>query len=520
MSKYYLIFLIFLLSFTYAENMYNIDSGTYEFNVSKQIILQDSGNSIEIRFLSYTNFSDSQILQANEKIVDSQGHLFYPKYELDSYGNKYCVFEINNPDKNLQFEGYYKVKTNSKLLLDETLLITGEDDFSKNSTLILSDTENIVNLSNSIKSDKFYKTIFELDNWIKKNIKYEIRQTFVSGDVYSSEEMYQLKKGFCVEHANLAAAVLRNKGIPARIVVGIAYTGNKWGMHAWLELKHPNGEWISYDPTYHELGFLSASHIKQGVFRDYTEVKDTIKADFSLDNVIFKLNEDPLDINVIELDSESVNTNIQLIYPKVLPSDSDFNICVVNTENNLIIAPIKIMMHPDFKLNINELIYLDSENCYKFKVPETTHKTEYGYYIEFLDKDINDLLVVESSLPIITIKDISSIAENDSLQVIFNIDSDKNLEIGISSDGKFNEIQYFNIIRGQNNIEYNTILDDENVITLTINYNEFLLHNVKINISQNNVINNTPDSKMIYYIIFGVIILFIFVIILLFKQFK
>ncbi|MDD1475246.1 transglutaminase-like domain-containing protein, partial [Dolichospermum sp. ST_sed4] len=79
------------------------------------------------------------------------------------------------------------------------------------------------------------------------------------------------KKGVCDEFANMAAAMLRAKKIPTRIVMGITYDGQIWGNHAWIEVYHQPKGWIPSDPTFREAGFVDATHIKIASFDDVTK---------------------------------------------------------------------------------------------------------------------------------------------------------------------------------------------------------------------------------------------------------
>ena len=63
----------------------------------------------------------------------------------------------------------------------------------------------------------------------------------------SALEVLDQRAGDCNEHAALMAALARAVGLPARVVVGVVYTGKGFFYHAWNEVWV--GRWISLDPV-------------------------------------------------------------------------------------------------------------------------------------------------------------------------------------------------------------------------------------------------------------------------------
>lgn len=57
--------------------------------------------------------------------------------------------------------------------------------------------------------------------------------------------------GDCTEHAVLTVALARAVGLPARMVVGLVYTGGAFGYHAWNEIYV--GEWVEMDPSWGQM---------------------------------------------------------------------------------------------------------------------------------------------------------------------------------------------------------------------------------------------------------------------------
>ena len=80
----------------------------------------------------------------------------------------------------------------------------------------------------------------------------------------SAGEVAKSLEGDCTEHAVLLAAMLRVKGIPSRVVVGLVYVeinnAPVFGGHMWTEA-NLGGKWVPLDATLGN-GGTGAAHIK------------------------------------------------------------------------------------------------------------------------------------------------------------------------------------------------------------------------------------------------------------------
>lgn len=72
----------------------------------------------------------------------------------------------------------------------------------------------------------------------------------------------ETKKGVCDEYTVLFMALVRALGIPTRYVSGVAYSNiNKdFGNHAWAEV-YNGEEWVPFDTTFGQFGWLDATHV-------------------------------------------------------------------------------------------------------------------------------------------------------------------------------------------------------------------------------------------------------------------
>jgi len=522
-----IIFFLFIAGNIYALNIYEYSSLTTSFTLSKTLSFDKTGSYLEVKSLSFMSADESKIQDINELLVDSRGVVFYPVYETDKYGNRYAVFELSGViDTEYTFIGKYNIKTIANPFIEEQQLnnnVYYSDDFTKETKLIKPFTPNAVGLSKQVKKDDFYATLLALNEWITENITYEIRPDFLSGIVYDSEQMFVKKKGYCVEYSNIAAAALRSLGIPTRIVVGIVNTTETWGMHAWLEVMDPEGNWVGFDPTYHEIGFLDATHIKQAIYFDYSEVEDTyIKADFGLDNYKFNWLYTPLDLNVDVLASEKFSGLTEIRAPKSLNSGADFNITILNKTGKQMIVPLSLVMYKDFTPdNIDMTAALDKELVFDFNSPDVNTNMHYTYSIVYLDQNYSGEIDVKSKGSGIIVKSIVPKVSDNTLTANIEIYSDKTLQIFIDANvnGKI-ETQSFTLQPGGNNIHYITNVLNSQKVLLTIFYDDAVIHQTNIYVNVQNPIYGDSDSMLIYTLIIAGAILLVFIFFIVKSVFK
>ncbi|MCJ7545096.1 MAG: transglutaminase-like domain-containing protein [Phycisphaerae bacterium] len=105
--------------------------------------------------------------------------------------------------------------------------------------------------------------------------RYVISKGFDVGYARASEVVAN-RTGDCSEHAVLAAAMCRAVGIPARVVVGMAYTQDMEGQApifcppAWVTV-YLEGKWVNIDPTFpqgYDLGHIALAD-GDGIPADY-----------------------------------------------------------------------------------------------------------------------------------------------------------------------------------------------------------------------------------------------------------
>jgi len=107
-------------------------------------------------------------------------------------------------------------------------------------------------------------------SWLADNLTFDTSIT-VPSDAVSA---LKYKKAYCVGYSNLAVALLRAAGIPARVAHGYLPPGYEWGFskeywgvkvndggyHAYLEIYYPDTGWVFSDAE-HSHNFVDPFHI-------------------------------------------------------------------------------------------------------------------------------------------------------------------------------------------------------------------------------------------------------------------
>jgi hypothetical protein len=81
-------------------------------------------------------------------------------------------------------------------------------------------------------------------DWVRANIEYD-ESMQLDNDALS---VYRNRSGVCTGFSNLAVALLRAVGIPARVQAGCVLWGSPHGgLHSWLEVYYPDVGWVPSD---------------------------------------------------------------------------------------------------------------------------------------------------------------------------------------------------------------------------------------------------------------------------------
>lgn len=283
-KKIFLLFILLFLGNAYAESFYPTSVASMQATVrlhgNGAIENLKDGEIVELTVLTFqeSDFQEVKIITERLLIGDT---IVFPEYILDEFDNKYANFKIPKNGA-FEFELIADIKTQSILYnMKDYSISEQKNNYSANLDIYLTRSEKIESDSSEIKtvtfnnfqSDSFIETLNEVVFWTNDYVEY------ASGDDFQKYYLLQLsaintlldRKGVCDEFANLAAAILRQKGIPTKIAVGVVFDGLNWGNHAWIEVYHKDFGWLPSDPTFRESGFVDATHIKIGSFRDISQ---------------------------------------------------------------------------------------------------------------------------------------------------------------------------------------------------------------------------------------------------------
>ena len=134
---------------------------------------------------------------------------------------------------------------------------TTEGDLAPNN-LIQSDDPTVIFLAQQAAGDI-------ADPWqavlaLEKLVQTKMTSLGISSAFATAGEVARDLKGDCTEHAVLLAALVRARGIPARVAIGLVYYRQEFLYHMWTEV-HVDGAWIPVDATLGQ-GGIGAAHIK------------------------------------------------------------------------------------------------------------------------------------------------------------------------------------------------------------------------------------------------------------------
>ena len=128
-------------------------------------------------------------------------------------------------------------------------------EFLKATTEFAADNEEVKNQAKQIAgTDRdAWKVARKLGEWTFKNLEWK---HVTSAD---AAQTLATREADCSEFSALYVAMARSLGLPARMVTGLAFSGNSFGGHAWVEVWV--GKWVELDPTW-GTDFVDATHIR------------------------------------------------------------------------------------------------------------------------------------------------------------------------------------------------------------------------------------------------------------------
>ncbi len=303
----------------------------------------------EVKFQTLTfQESDYQKLSNVREELYINDKIITPKYILDEFNNKYVSFVVK---ENGDFTYVLSADINTTALATKIQDYAITPSVSEEVKQFLNSTEKVESDSTEIKTleknklttNSFLDSLNTTILWVNDYVEYAQGADFQYYYLQQKSAIDTLlnKKGVCDEFANLAAAILRAKGIPTRMAIGITYDGSEWGNHAWIEEYHNSAGWIPSDPTFREAGFVDATHIRMGSFADVTQ--SLAKAYYpSTANVTFDTQSTLPQIKVLSknyFDTVNISTTASEIKTNEW---NQITLKVTNKTNGAILVPVKV----------------------------------------------------------------------------------------------------------------------------------------------------------------------------------
>jgi hypothetical protein len=220
-------------------------------------------------------FAETKVLRGKHAIVydivNPLGVEFLPNYANSSYSQK--VLQEDEFSKRMLIEVSLS-PLNSRASFPVSLqqlswemnsFLTPGKDIPANEGAIASQAKKLVQNARTV-----HEAVSAIFNWIVDNHTYDSgRNTPQDG-----RSVFYNQRGSCVGYTNLAIAMLRSLGIPARYAHGYLPPGYDWGIskkywgvqisgggyHAWVEVYYPDVGW-TFSDLLHSKNFVDPFHI-------------------------------------------------------------------------------------------------------------------------------------------------------------------------------------------------------------------------------------------------------------------
>lgn len=133
-------------------------------------------------------------------------------------------------------------------------------EFLASTQFLQSDDERVKDHANKAAGDETDPA--QIARRMEKYVHQKLDKKNFSTAMASAGEVARTLEGDCTEHAVLLAGMLRAKGIPSRVVVGLVYVDSlsAFGGHMWTEA-NLDGRWIPLDATLGR-GGIGGAHLK------------------------------------------------------------------------------------------------------------------------------------------------------------------------------------------------------------------------------------------------------------------
>ncbi len=338
--------LLFSVPFAFAQSSEAIGSSSVLAHLEYSVLVPAAATDVVFSTYAFGNFS-AQLATFNASDA----------YTLskDLFGNRVLSFRYKptpGQANQISIDALVNVSYDPSQYAFEPVASSGVDYLSQ-SRLVILDSQ-AASLAASIPSNapSAEEAVAALSSWVYENIVYDSNYKDAALD---SSATLAAGRGTCDEKAHLLEALLRSHGIPARHVVGFAYSGAVWEPHAWVEAA-VEGKWLPVDPTFNELFFIDATHLRLAVGRDQEDTKYSLKAtgtsDLSGTKVAALSN-----FSFVSQSDYSQFFSLSASFPQEAhgaSQNASVNATVRNLLPRTIAVPVSLSLHPDFSTPSNK----------------------------------------------------------------------------------------------------------------------------------------------------------------------
>nr|WP_320012398.1 transglutaminase domain-containing protein [uncultured Desulfobulbus sp.] len=163
---------------------------------------------------------------------------------------------------------------NSGLPDSVTLFLEPTDEVQSDNALLIAQAQT---LTSGVTTQ--WEAVKNICGWVMQNITYSVEDSTDALATYNS------RRGVCSNYSQLAIALLRAVGIPARLAEGVAisrpytlptanggYVQVSWGQgpHGWIEVYYPSLGWVPYEPQ-RDFHHIDTYRVLTGIGLDISE---------------------------------------------------------------------------------------------------------------------------------------------------------------------------------------------------------------------------------------------------------
>ncbi|UZE94066.1 MAG: transglutaminase domain-containing protein [Candidatus Pacearchaeota archaeon] len=254
MKRKIIFFLIFVLLFSVwfvsAEEFSPI-YGELELSIKISNIIQSEAENIIVNLYLFPKETANQqvtlITEPDSEIKDDS-----IEFEFEETGT--LKLEIN-----AEIKREIVIKRVGKIHISGAKSPDGLEEFTESAEYVLNDDPFIKNKAQQLATTDTFETLYKLAEYVRKNMEYDPEYQ----EIKNASWIMQEKKGVCSHYTILFMSLARSLGLATRYVSGMAYSNKekRCGEHAWAEVWIPGHDWVPFDPTFGQYGWLDSSHV-------------------------------------------------------------------------------------------------------------------------------------------------------------------------------------------------------------------------------------------------------------------